>query len=186
MKKPKALARVTNRPELATPFDATIENLPFAFAAALIVKVANVPSGLIIAELTVPIKGLEREKVALVKLAPVTVTFSVVPAWAARGFTDEMMGARITVSAKSDVAVVPATVMEIGPLIPALGIMTRSVVAVADSTVTATPPIVTLSKAGVVLKPCPWIVSVPPVAAIWGEASKMASAVAEDRTDRLI
>jgi hypothetical protein len=70
--------------------------------------------------------------------------------------------ADITVNVPEEVAVTPPTVTVITPDIAPLGTVTTSCVAVADTTVATTPPIVTVLDAAVVLKFVPVITIVEP------------------------
>ena len=66
----------------------------------------------------------------------------------------------ITVNLRSELTDDPPTVTEIKPLVAPLGTLTVSVVAVAAVTVAAMPLNRTELELGVVLKPCPWMVTV--------------------------
>jgi hypothetical protein len=70
--------------------------------------------------------------------------------------------ADVTVNVPEDVAVTPPTVTVITPDVAPLGTVTTSCVAVADTTVATTPPIVTVLEAAVVLKFVPVITIVEP------------------------
>lgn len=68
----------------------------------------------------------------------------------------------VTVNVPDDVAVTPPTVTVITPDVAPLGTVTTSCVAVADTTVATTPPIVTVLEEAVVLKFVPVITIVEP------------------------
>jgi hypothetical protein len=100
-----------------------------------------------------------KENVEAVRLAPVTVTVTALFAKAPFGVIDAMTGLDVTTKSVFEVAVVPATVTEMGPVRALRGTLTTSVVPVAEETVAATPLKRTVFADGVELNPCPWIVT---------------------------
>ena len=72
---------------------------------------------------------------------------------------EEMTGFGVTVKFVLEVAVIPATVTEIGPVDALPGTLTTSAVLVAEETEAGAPLNCTVFAEGVVLKPCPRIVT---------------------------
>jgi hypothetical protein len=97
-------------------------------------------------------------KVAPVRLAPVTVKLC----WIGEelltrkvGLRETIAGTGMTVKFVLEVAVTPLTVTPINPVVAVVGTVTVNVEAVAETTVAATPLMVTAFEAAVALKFCP-------------------------------
>jgi len=175
----KLLAGVGNSLELPAALIATTTNFPNALALVVKLIVAEFPVGSIETDPTAIADGTNagmKENVEAVRLAPVTVTVAALFAKAPFGVTDVMIGPEVTTKLVLEVAVAPATVTEIGPVVASLGTLTTSAVPLAEKTVAGAPLKRTVFADGAALKPCPRMVTAvngPP----WpGEKSKIANA----------
>jgi hypothetical protein len=120
-------------------------------------SVAEVPEGSISTEVTVMGVGRSagtKENSEALRLNPLTWNFgSVLLANVDMGRTEVTTGMGTVVKLLLDVAVLPVTATEIGPVVAATGTWTTSVVAAADRTLATTPLNPTMLLAGVGLNP---------------------------------
>jgi hypothetical protein len=116
------------------------------------------------------VKAGVKLKVAPVRFAPVTVKFEMVLTaellTAKGGLTARTDGLETTVKLPVEVAVTPLTVTETGPVVAVVGTVTVRDVAVAATTVAATPLKLTVLEDALILKFWPWMVTVDPMAPV--------------------
>ena len=86
-----------------------------------------------------------------------------------------------TINWRSEVAVFPATVTAIGPVVAPGGTVTTRLVLVAERTVAPVPLNVTVFSEGVALNPCPWSVTCVPTGPREGVKLRSASPVKVNR-----
>jgi hypothetical protein len=154
----KPFAGVGNGPELPAALVATTTNRPNALALVVKLIVAEFPVVSIETDPTAIADGTNagmKENVEAVRLAPVTVTVTVLFAKAPFGAIDEMVGPEVTTKLVLEVAVVPATVTEMGPVLALRGTLTTNWVPVAEETVAGAPLKRTVFADGVELNPSP-------------------------------
>ncbi len=128
--------------------------VPEAPAATVTFRVADVPSALIVAELTLMAAGVNaglKENVEPVRFTPVT--------WSEARFTGEELltteSVEMTVKLVVEAAVLGPTVTEIGPVVAVGGTIAERDVDDAEMTTAATPLKFTALEPVVVLKFCP-------------------------------
>jgi hypothetical protein len=156
------LADVGNGFELPVADVATTMKFPYADVLVVRLIVAEVPLGSIV---VVPVtiaggaKAGANENTEPERFVPLTVTTPVLFASAPLGVMDMIVGSAVTTKLLVEVAVVPATVTEMGPVLALRGTLTTNCVPVAEETVADAPLKRTVFADGVVLNPCPRIVT---------------------------
>jgi len=152
------LPAVGYRLELPVPVVATTTNLPKALGLVVRLIMAVTPVGSTVTDPTLTAVGLKagrNENVAPIRFAPLTTTDEAVFDKLALGKIEETTGLEVTTKFGLEVAVVPATVTEIGPVVALLGTLTTSIVPLAEETVAGAPLKRTVFADGVELNPSP-------------------------------
>jgi len=150
------------RLELPATVVATTTNLPKALGLVARLTIAAAPVGSTVTVPTVTALGTKggwNENVAPVKFDPVIASDNVLFDRLTFGVTEEITGLEVTTKFVLEVAVAPATVTAIGPVVALAGTFATSVVLLAEMTVAGSPLKNTVLAEGAGLKPSPRIVT---------------------------